>query len=135
MKRYSILLILVVLALFARPTSGQQHAMTQEQCKADADAWGPPNNSPFNPFTIDLAQPNPGAFGVASSNAATIDEINSRMLEMEQCKKVDVTFLSGRTYENVELYYLYITWQRMHDFLLRHNLREQFLQEDREGKR
>ncbi len=133
MKRYSILLVLVVLALFASPTSGQQHALTQQQCQADASVWGPKQDSWFN--TVDLSQPNQGSFGVASSDRATIDEINLRMQEMEQCKRIDVTFLSSRTYGNVELFYMYVTWQRMHNFLIRHNLRDQFLEEDKQGKR
>jgi hypothetical protein len=133
MKRYAILLILVILALFARPTSGQQHALTQEQCKADADSWGPPQEW----FSgVDITKPNKGSFGVASSNAATIEEINRRVAEMGQCLNTSSALdVYKRTYYDVQIYYMYITWQRMHDFLLRHNLRDQFLQEDREGKR
>ncbi len=133
MKTHVILLVLVILALFASPTSGQQHALTQQQCQADASAWGPKQDSWFN--TVDLSKPNQGSFGVASSDRATIDEINLRIQEMEQCKRIDVTLLSSRTYSNVEVFYMYVTWQRMHNFLIRHNLRDQFLQEDKEGKR
>ena len=132
MKRYAILLILVIVALFASPISGQQHALTAAQCVADAAAWGPSGSSGWL-NNLDLSKPNPGGFGVASSDAATVDEINRRIQEMTECSKIDR--LDLRTHNDVEMFYLYITWQRMHDFLLRHNLREQFLQEDREGKR
>jgi hypothetical protein len=129
MKKYMIILVLV---LFASPISGQQHALTQQQCQADATAWGPPAR---DPFTLDLTKPNAGSFGVSSSDKATIEELNLRVQEMEQCKKIDVALFSSRTYDNVEMYYVYLTWRRMHDFLIRHNLRDQFLQEDKDGKR
>jgi hypothetical protein len=132
MRKHAILLILVALVLFASPTSGQQHALTQQQCQADAAAWGPPSH---DLFTLDLTKPNVASFGVSSSDQAKIEELNLRVQEMEQCKKIDVALFSSRTYDNVEMYYVYVTWRRMHDFLIRHNLRDQFLQEDREGKR
>jgi len=134
MQKHAILLAVLFLALFASPTSGQQHALTQGQCQADAAAWGPSGSSLWN--TLDLSKPNPGSFGVASSDKATIEEINQRVQEMAQCVQMASPFdVYRRDYIDTQLFYAYVTWQRMHDFLLRHNLRDQFLQEDREGKR
>jgi hypothetical protein len=144
MNKYAILLVLAVLVLLARPTSGQQHALTFQQCRADAAAWVPKNWRPGDPAKmLDNTQ---DSLGVSSSHNANIQEINLRWLEMEQCKEIDREPVSqftlqtglvylGQPYTNAQAFYWLVITRRMKDFMDRSHLWEQFLQEDKQGKR
>jgi hypothetical protein len=94
-----------------------QHAPTVEQCRANQKLW-----------LSKLVEP--GTTGLAK---VTFDELDGWFLAMDECQKVDPE-LTWRYYNtkgeatNEQLF-------RLMHFLDRHNLRDQFIAEDKQGKR
>jgi hypothetical protein len=137
MKKYATLLILAVLVLLAMPTSGQQHALTQDQCRADRGAWAPPSSS-WAPGDLSQVIKGGDASGVWPSSNADMREIQLRWEEMEECRQVDLGLFDlhpDPSYAEVKMFYSVVIARRMRDFLDRNHLWEQFLQEDKQGKR
>jgi hypothetical protein len=123
--------LLPMLLLFIIPVTGQvEHATTPEQCRADADAWDIPTRSALAPNEDafrDLA-----IFMVFKSPVPT-KTMDARIAEFDECIKTDGNQANrysqaGRAYTSAKL-------GRMASFMQRHNLMEQFYQEDDQGKR
>ena len=128
-------LLLPMLVLFAVPMAREQDAVRVaplEQCRADADAWGIPGNlrtgvwgSPedeFNNFKnkMDLRTP-------------TSRVLNARNDELMECISTDRLYSSR--YALASLVYKIAMFERMGNFMERHNLVSQFYQEDDQGQR
>ncbi len=128
-------LLLPLLLLFAVPMAREQdavHVAPLAQCRADADVWGIPGaiqpsawDSPedeFNNFKskMDLRTP-------------TSRVLNGRNDELTECVNTDRRYSSR--YALASLVYKIAMFERMGDFMERHNLVSQFYQEDDQGKR
>ncbi|PYU35529.1 MAG: hypothetical protein DMG31_03695 [Acidobacteria bacterium] len=70
-----------------------------------------------------------------SSTWGTSDfqEINYRMSTMVDCQEIDAQLKTQ--YQNAETFYWILIAGRLKDFILRNHSWEQFMQEDKEGKR
>jgi hypothetical protein len=103
-----------------------------EQCRADADAWGIPGGTTagvgnsagdeFNRFKSKMD------IGAVPSKV-----LNTRNDELMQCVNTDRLYRSR--YAVASLVYKMAMFERMGDFMDRHNLVSQFYQEDDQGKR
>lgn len=124
-------MLLPLLFLFVVPMTGQvEHAPTPEQCRADADDWGIPKWSVFVPNENEFAN----LAGVTMHDrTVTAKTLDARIAELGQCVKTD-SALSVR-YSQGSRGYAIAELARMADFMQRHNLTEQFYQEDNQGKR
>jgi hypothetical protein len=131
MRRKTERFLFPLVLLFVIPMLAQvEHAPTPEQCRADGDAWDIPKWS--------SSVPNEGAFAdfataVLRDPRLSAKTLDARNAELEQCEKTDSTQFgryaqAARAYTSAELV-------RMACFILRHNLKEQFYQEDEQGKR
>jgi hypothetical protein len=124
-------LLFRLLLLFAIPVIGQvEHATTPEQCRADSDAWdiptwsvSVPNGDAFRDFAISMLVK-------STVSAKTMD---ARMVEFDECMKTDSNQAGG--YSQASRAYTSAKLVRGAGFLQRHNLMEQFYEEDEQGKR
>jgi len=136
MKTYAVLLFVV---LFASPISGQQHALTGEQCRADVAAWAPATTENSFNGTTDLEKllsPTPDSFQVSSSRNASVEEITARVNELSQCANMEkYNDVWQRHYRDAILAYMVVSDHRMRDYLKRKHLWEQFVDEDKQGRR
>src|SRR2546427_3198577 len=143
MKKYMILLILL---LFASPTSGQnptpgQRHTTQQQCRADLAEWVPGGARPDGSrgwaarIDVSIEGSRVNFIDTESSTWGTSDfqEINYRMSTMVDCQEIDAQLKTQ--YQNAETFYWILIAGRLKDFILRNHSWEQFMQEDKEGKR
>ncbi len=127
--------LMPLLLLLIPPLTREQdavHVTPLAQCRADADAWGIPGaiqpsawDSPedeFNNFRrkMDLRTP-------------TSLVLNTRNDELMQCVNTDRLYSSR--YALASLVYKIAMFERMGEFMERHNLVSQFYQEDDQGKR
>lgn len=130
MHRPWLLLVLSCL-LFAFPMAGQvEHAPTPDQCRADADAWGIPragglirNQDQFATLAR-VTMRDPGL---------TADTLNARDVEFGECVRTDSVY--AIRYSQAQQAYAIAELGRMANFMRRHNLTQQFLQEDEQGNR
>jgi hypothetical protein len=115
--KIAILLAAILLPGFAN--LAQEHAPTAEQCDADLRLW--------------------------ASQASTLDklpykEVEAREQEMFNCggsvnSQTQQGFIKAKSYDSASNLYRGEMGERLSDFLVRHNLIEQFLAEDAQGKR
>jgi hypothetical protein len=112
MRQTVATLVLVLLA--ATSVRLQEHAPIAAQCQADQAVWV-------------------GGLDSVQISKIGVEEINKRMWEMAACQKVDS--LNSAGYVKVATDYLMALNVRYYNFIERHNLGSQFLQEDAEGKR
>jgi len=134
MTRLERLLLPVILLLGAQMAREQDavHVAPLEQCRADADAWGIPGGTTagvgnsagdeFNRFKSKMD------IGAIPSKV-----LNTRNDELMQCVNTDRLYSSR--YAVASLVYKMAMFERMGDFMGRHNLVSQFYQEDDQGKR
>jgi hypothetical protein len=102
---------------FARPPQAVEHAPTVEQCQADRAYWMSKLEQPDDKGVDDVSY----------------DTLNGWHKEMSKCEVVDPSnywkYYNAMGESNAE------QLGRMIDFLSRHNLWQQFLDEDAAGKR
>jgi len=122
--------LLPLLFLFVIPTTGQvEHAPpTPEQCKADADAWGIPTP---NVFAANEDQFSNLANAMMRDRNVTAKMLDARNTELGQC----VDGLPSGRYAQAHRAYTIAELARMANFMRRHNLMQQFYDEDAQGKR
>src|SRR5580704_16494846 len=119
MKTFWILAISMTLMSAVR-AQHVEHAPTVEQCRADQALWDDK-----------IAHP-------AKDWANSVPEISSRSLnvmlnEMVACVSVDAVYRSK--YNATSKVISLVVGDRAMDFLIRHNLKEKFYQEDDSGRR
>jgi hypothetical protein len=112
MKRILVALTLVMLS--APCGRVQEHAPLAAQCQSDKAVW----INELDPTQI---------------STVAVAEVNKRMWEMGSCQEVDPSNSAG--YVKVATIYLMAIDARYQNFMKRHNLMSQFVQEDTEGKR
>jgi hypothetical protein len=119
--------LLPLFLLCSLSMAGQaDHATIPQQCRADASAWGVPGNFRA-PGTVE----NMTVTAINSpTSARTLD---ARMSEMVECVKTD-SWNSDR-YAGAREAYMIAELARMSDYIKRHNLTDQFYQEDEQGER
>ncbi len=123
------------LLLFVTSIAREQiavHVAPLEQCRADADVWSIPNPKPpaawhspedeFNNFKSKM-----------DVRAVPSRVLNTRNDELMQCVNTDRLYSSR--YAVASLVYKLAMFERMGNFMGRHNLVSQFYQEDDQGKR
>ena len=131
MARKTARFLLPLVLLVGIPMTAQvEHAPTTEQCRADADAWGVP--SKLSPV------PNEYQFrnhlrDVAKNPDIAAEKLDVRIEELSMCMRM-VPAQSFR-YEQGSRAYTIAEYSRMAAFVSRHNLLNQFYQEDDQGKR
>ncbi|MGO9434606.1 MAG: hypothetical protein ACLPH3_25030 [Terracidiphilus sp.] len=134
MTRLERLLLPVILLLGAQVAREQDavHVAPLEQCRADADAWGIPGST-----TAGVANSAGDEFNRFKSKmdigAVPSIVLNTRNDELMQC--VDTDRLYGNRYAVASLIYKMAMFERMGNFMGRHNLVSQFYEEDDQGKR
>jgi hypothetical protein len=129
-KRKARFLLPLVL-LFVIPITAQvEHALTPEQCRADADVWGVPkataqtlNDYEFRNLTGDTAH----------SPTITAKKLNARIDELSMCMRTDPT--QSFRYEEGSRAFNIAILLRLGEFVSRHQLMNQFYQEDDKGQR
>lgn len=127
----SQLVLIASCLLFAFPIAGQvEHAPTPEQCRADADAWGIPKAGGFTRNEDQFARL---ATLIVHSPTLTAETLNARNVEFGECVKTDS--IQSVRYSQAQQAYALAELARIADFMRRHNLMQQFLQEDDEGDR
>jgi hypothetical protein len=111
-------------------TAQVEHAPTVAQCRADADIWGVPKATASTPNDYQFRNL---IRDVAHNQAVTAKKLDVRINELSRCMLTD-TAQSFR-YEQGSRAYTIAEFMRMADFVSRHNLENQFYQEDDQGKR
>jgi hypothetical protein len=125
------LIKLLVLFLLNVSVEGQvQHAPTLAQCRADEHLWTVELTEYYRAETDTLTN---GTINHSSLAGISFKELNERAVEMGSCIAVDPA--NTERYSNVGMGLTAITGDRFGHFLLRHNLMNQFLDEDAAGKR
>ena len=112
MKRYAIALLFLASALSAFT---QDHAPSVDLCRADFLLWNYQDGQP-------------GGF-----NEQMVGQLGIRIAEMENCRAVDPP--NGKYYLNMSNEFLDTVSIRLQNFVQRHGLWDQFLQEDAARKR
>jgi hypothetical protein len=113
------------------PVASQiEHAATPEQCKADADAWGIPSASVLFRNEADFNRLSTLTAFNKSVDASTLE---ARMKQFSQCMRTDQN--ASVRYSEANRAYAIAQLLRMANFMKRHNLTSQFMQEDQEGQR
>ena len=132
--RLGRLLLPVTLLLGAQIAREQDavHVAPLEQCRADVDSWGIPGGAradvgisaddEFNRFKSKM-----------DVGAVPSKVLNARNDELTQCVKTDR--LNPNRYAVASLVYKMAMFERMGDFMGRHDLVSQFYEEDEQGKR
>jgi hypothetical protein len=110
MKRLGLSIGALSILIAATATGGQQHAPTVDQCRADTAAWS----------HDDIAK-------------IPVVQVRARLTETGNCITVDASRKDW--YQIVEGLYASELGSRMYDFLQRHNLVGQFIDEDEQGLR
>jgi hypothetical protein len=129
MKKIQLLLPLFL--LFVIPITPQvEHAPTRERCRADADVWGVPKASVLTPNDYQLRNL---TRAVVRDQAISAKKLDARIDELSMCMRTDS--VQSFRYEQGSRAYNIAMWERMADFISRHNLENQFYQEDDQGKR
>jgi hypothetical protein len=125
----SIAMTLLGLVLYV-PVLAQEHAPLLATCEADLALWF--NRDEFtehlNAQTAFLIDKTPNKTGL---NRLSVVEIIARHEEMGKCWSMTHRDI----YHEADNSYMGIVHDREHDFIVRHNLVNQFRAEDAEGKR
>lgn len=113
-------------------TTAQEHAPTAAQCQADVAVWG--DSEIINQYlNAELY-----SYQTKTANRAEISklgwqEVDAREAEMAVCPKVDPQ--GAKRYVDTANFYEMVMGHRLGDFVMRHNLWQQFSKEDAEGER
>lgn len=108
---------LVATLAYARPRQAVEHAPTVAQCQADQRLWMSKLEVPNGGGLLDIPY----------------DTLMAWVHEMGDCEEVDPDW--GDKYRNVAHETIARMAARFRDFVWRHNLYDQFIQEDAAGKR
>jgi hypothetical protein len=132
MKMKRAIAILALLLFSTASARLQEHAPTVEVCRADAAVWTNVH-AETDYYNAELERTTNGVPNRTEMEKLPIIEVRARSREMFQCEDVDParkeSYLdAGRFYHNVQA-------DRWYEFLLRHNLIDQFEQDDAAGKR
>ena len=111
------LLLLMVIPLQLIHSQELKHAPTVAQCRADQRLWLSP-----------LEQ-----FGINGVTNVSYKELSAEMSEMVNCANIDPVW--GPQYTNTLEEISAVQLSRVENFFHRHNLYDQFLAEDAQGKR
>jgi hypothetical protein len=131
LKRTGLLLPLFLLFVF--PMSGQvDHAPTPEVCRADADGWSVP---PWDILRANEANFDNYAGQLMHDPNVTAKTMQARRAEMLACMKTDQIKANQNRYSEANRAFAIAEIGRMADYMQRHNLTAQFLQEDEQGQR
>lgn len=124
-------LLLPLFLLFGVPMTAQiEHAPTPEQCRADANDWGIPRSGVLNPNEEQFSKL---VNSVRFNSTVTAKTLEARNAEFAECQKTDR--IESIRYGQAARAYTIAELTRMADFMRRHNLQEQFHEEDEQGKR
>lgn len=129
-----VTLILPALFFFAVTAHAQRHAPTVEMCRADEAVWGRASDQQ----DYSHAQAEFATKGIPNSTPVareTMKEIFARMNEMTDCASVDPAPARQNAYLAVMTFYAEVGADRYRSFILRHNLWNQFMEEDEKGLR
>lgn len=115
-------------AVSLQPIYSQEvpHAPTVEQCRADRALW-------FSKISDDAKAEEAEGLRAPVAHSVSFQQLNFCILEMHDCARIDP--------ESNDLYYKtsgdagVTANDRLMNFLVRHNLLNQFLAEDAQGKR
>lgn len=126
------IVVFFAVLLIATCLSAQDHAPTTEECRADAALWGDREarteyNESQTAYVRDGTQ---NKTGIAR---LPYRAISARMNEMIDCTKVDGQH--SDTYDELQKFYFGVIADRWYDFIKRHKLMNQFMQEDEKGMR
>jgi hypothetical protein len=116
--------VLIVAPAFAREV---EHAPTAAQCKADATLWSSQKSDFFLLYGRTRNVQN------TVIERLTAKELLARSNEMADCATVDSD--DARNYYELQSAYVELFLRRMNQFIERHNLMDQFYQEDEAGAR
>jgi hypothetical protein len=129
MKAIAVLFSVLLIATWL---SAQDHAPTTEECRADAALWGDPEaQTEYN--KSQTAYVSDGTQNKTDIGQLPYRTISTRMVEMIDCGKVDGQH--SDTYFEVQRFYHDVMADRWYNFIRRHNLMNQFMQEDKKGIR
>jgi hypothetical protein len=104
---------ILLLALFPVTCLAQEHALSKTHCQADANLWNLHNDI------------------LAADPAMPVRELGLRAQEMANCW---LAYRSPIFHTVTDSYHdAYVS--RLDNFMVRHNLFPQFIEEDKEGKR
>lgn len=106
----------VALLLLTVVTFAQEHAPTVQQCQADQRLW-------FDQLSKESAD----------VSRLSIQQLNTRSKEMTDCGTIDEDHLAA--YDRTAAEFHFAIESRLTNFLTRHKLMAQFLNEDAVGKR
>ena len=116
-------IVVLIFALLPSALHPQEHAPTADVCRADLAAWKPDLNVWMEDHTSGPIMKMP------------VNETLLRSEEMSTCAVVDGDGPLSEEYHRMALYYLLPAGDRFHRFLKRHELWEQFNNEDAAGIR
>jgi hypothetical protein len=132
LRRLLLPAVFLLVAPMVREQDAAVHVAPLEQCRADADAWGIPSGASAG--IGDSAEDEFSNFKSKLNVGAVPSKVlNSRNDELMQCVNTDRLYSSQ--YATASLVYKMAMFERMGDFMGRHNLVAQFYLEDDEGKR
>jgi hypothetical protein len=111
-----------------------QHAPTVQTCRADASLWySDEMNIEYGKAEVAWLSekvPNRTAIG-----RLRLTEVDARAIELAECFQVDTDQNDHYKYHQAELFYKEVASDRYFHFLVRHNLLEQLMREDKQGLR
>lgn len=112
--------------------STQEHAPTVDVCRADQAAWG--NAQAQQDYaTQELQHAKQGTKNTNPSAELPYEELIARQGEMVTCTAVDPP--NSDKYVDTDNFYTQVAGDRFENFIIRHNLMQQFLHEDAAGLR
>ncbi|HTC92880.1 MAG TPA: hypothetical protein VK699_05455 [Terriglobales bacterium] len=111
-----VLIVLGTIWLFHECAYAQDHGPALEQCVAYGSLWAADAKD-------------------AATGTLSVSELTSRGTEMNKCSHAYPGESIERGWESVSQVYIDALGARYLSFIKRHNLKEQFLTEDAEGKR
>jgi len=113
----------------------EEHAPTAAQCQADADLWNipPVSEIPLQKIFAARLADAINAFSRMQLGGVSAKTLRARETELLQCTKTDAQ--NSDRYSLAQLFYNLAVGQRISAFMQKHNLYEQFLAEDGQGKR
>ena len=114
--------LILMVVMFASFTLAQEHAPTKAQCDADARLWSVDSND------IDGWQR-------LEQGPLPYQELQNRALYMRRCAKAYAGSAEDKAYWDVENMYDMLIGGRVQNFVMRHKLWEQFVDEDTAGMR
>src|SRR5215469_3588790 len=123
MKKLSLLLLIPLQLIHSQDV---HHMPTVQQCRADQKAW-------ISKLNDDAKTEEAEGLQAPVAHSISFQQLNFWSLEMHDCARIDPE--SGDLYFKTSDTALVTANNRLVNFLYRHNLLNQFLAEDAQGKR